>query len=96
MDYTLKDFWEYTPDNLAIVMLSTTNLIFGAQLEGTRSAAQLVTLTNSGPVTLTISSITASGDFLQKNNCGSSVPAGESCTIRSSSSPAGKEFGQAR
>ena len=54
-------------------MLSTTDLIFGAQLEGTRSAAQLVTLTNSGPVTLTISSITASGDFLQKNNCGSTT-----------------------
>ena len=85
-----KDFWEYTPDNLAIVMLSTTDLIFGAQLEGTRSAAQLVTLTNSGPVTLTISSITASGDFLQKNNCGSSVPAGESCTIKVAFKPSAK------
>ena len=85
-----KDFWEYTPDNLAIVMLSTTNLIFGAQLEGTRSAAQLVTLTNSGPVTLTISSITASGDFLQKNNCGSSLPAGESCTIKVAFKPSAK------
>jgi len=85
-----KDFWEYTPDNLAIVMLSTTNLIFGAQLEGTRSAAQFVTLTNSGPVTLTISSITASGDFLQKNDCGSSVPAGESCTIKVAFKPSAK------
>jgi hypothetical protein len=71
-------------------MLSTTDLIFGAQLEGTRSAAQLVTLTNSGPVTLTISSITASGDFLQKNNCGSSVPAGESCTIKVAFKPSAK------
>jgi len=31
---------------------------------------------------LTISSIAASGDFLQKNNCGSSLPAGASCTIK--------------
>ena len=85
-----KDFWEYTPDNLPIVMLSTTDLIFGAQLEGTRSAAQLVTLTNSGPVTLTISSIAASGDFLQKNNCGSSLPAGASCTIKVAFKPSAK------
>jgi hypothetical protein len=85
-----KNFWEYTPDNLPIVMLSTTDLTFGAQLVGTRSAAQLVTLTNGGPVTLTISSITASGDFLQKNNCGSSLAPGESCTIKVAFRPSEK------
>ena len=85
-----KDFWEYTPGDLPVVMLSTTNLTFGAQLDGTRSAAQSVTLTNSGAVTLNISSIAASADFLQKNNCGSSVPAGASCTIKVAFKPSAK------
>ena len=82
-----NDFWEYTPGDLPVVMLSTTNLTFGAQLDGTRSRAQSVTLTNSGPVTLNISSIAASADFLAKNNCGSSLPAGESCTIKVAFNP---------
>ena len=64
------------------VVLSTTSLTFGVQLIHTRSAAQAATLTNTGTTTLNISSITASGDFLQKNNCGTSVPAGASCTIK--------------
>jgi hypothetical protein len=47
-------------------------------------------LTNSGPVTLNISSIVASGDFVQQNDCGSSVPAGESCTIKVAFKPSAK------
>src|SRR5439155_2204713 len=72
------------------VALSDTSLKFGLQLVGTTSTAQTVTLTNSGPITLTISSIAASGDFVQNNNCGSSLPAGESCTIRVAFSPSDK------
>jgi hypothetical protein len=78
----------YTPPPVAA--LSTTSLTFGVQLVGTRSAAQTATLTNAGTTTLTISSIAASGDFLQKNNCGSSLPAGESCTIRIAFTPTDK------
>jgi len=48
----------------------------------TVSTPEVVTLTNTGPMTLNISSITLSGDFLQENNCGSGLPAGASCTIR--------------
>jgi len=72
------------------VALSDTSLKFRVQLVGTASTAQTVTLTNSGPITLTISSIAASGDFLQKNNCGSSLPAGESCTIKVGFKPTAK------
>lgn len=49
-----------------------------------------MTLTNTGPITLTISSIAASGDFLQENNCGSGVPPGASCTIRVVFQPSAK------
>ena len=74
------------------VALSDTNLKFGLQLVGTTSTAETVTLTNSGPITLTISSIAASGDFVAENNCGSSLPAGESCTIRVAFRPSDKRI----
>jgi hypothetical protein len=40
-----------------------------------------VTLTNTGTLRLDISSITVSGDFLEKNTCSNSVPIGASCAI---------------
>jgi len=63
------------------VTLSTGNLTFATQLVGTSSASQVVTLTNTGNATLTITSLTSSGDFAQTNTCGSSVAAGANCTI---------------
>jgi subtilisin family serine protease len=55
------------------VTLSLTSLSFSNQLVGTTSAAQLLTLTNSGTGPLTINSIgitgTNSGDFPQTNTC---------------------------
>src|SRR5206468_1233709 len=74
------------------VTLSSTSLKFGVELVGTRSAAQTTTLTNTGGATLTISSIAASGDFLQNNTCGSSLPAGASCTIKVAFRPSAKGF----
>jgi len=63
------------------VSLSSSSLTFSAQIVGNSSSAQTVALTNTGNVSLTISSITASGDFSQTNTCGSSVSAGANCTI---------------
>src|SRR5262249_54431904 len=57
------------------------------QLVGTRSASQPVNLSNVGPITLDISSITIIGDFIQRNNCGTELPAGASCTINVSFQP---------
>jgi hypothetical protein len=78
----------YTPPPVAT--LSTANLTFSLQLVGTTSSLQEVTLTNTGSIALNISSIAPSGDFIQTNNCGSSLPAGESCTIRVAFSPTDK------
>ncbi len=63
------------------VTLSATSLAFGTQLVKSTSAAQTVTLTNTGFQTLNITSITSSGDFAQTSNCGSTVAAGANCTI---------------
>ena len=71
------------------VTLSSSSLSFGTQLIGTSSASQLVTLTNSGSATLTITSITGSVNFPQTNNCGSSLKAGASCTTTITFQPRG-------
>jgi hypothetical protein len=63
------------------VQLAPGALDFGPQLFGSPSAVKTVTLTNSGIATLTITSITTSGDFSQTNDCGQSVASGNSCTI---------------
>src|SRR5207253_3935910 len=47
----------------------------------TTSVAQSVTLTNTGTVALSVTSIVASGDFMQTNTCGTSVAAGANCAI---------------
>jgi hypothetical protein len=67
--------------------LTATRLAFTGQLAGTTSPAQSVILTNAGETALNISSITASGDFAQTNNCGTSVPAGQGCTIQITFTP---------
>ena len=63
------------------VFLSATSLNFGKQVVSTTSNPQAVSLTNTGTATLTITSITASGDYAQTNDCGITVAAGASCTI---------------
>jgi hypothetical protein len=64
-----------------VVQLSPKSLSFAARPVGTTSAPQTVTLTNIVSTALTVSGITASGDFAQTNTCGSSVAGGAQCTI---------------
>jgi hypothetical protein len=72
-----------------MVSLSPTSLSFAPQLVGTTSAAQTVTLANTGNISLQITSLATSGDFLQTNNCGSELLAGASCSINVQFAPAG-------
>jgi ASPM-SPD-2-Hydin domain-containing protein len=71
-----------TPIPTPAVSLSPTSLTFAKQTVGTTSAAKTVALTNTGNATLNITSISASGDFAQTNDCGSSVVAGAGCLIQ--------------
>ena len=68
----------------ASVTLSPTSLTFGGQLLNTTSAGKAFTLTNSGSAGLTITSITASGNFGANSNCPitpSTLAAAAHCTI---------------
>ncbi len=64
-----------------LVSLSPTSVTFGTQLVLTTSYPQLVILTNTGSARLDISSIVASPNFTQKNDCGSHRKVGALCTI---------------
>ena len=81
-----------TPTPTPAVTLSGSSLTFASQTVGTTSAAQSVTLTNSGTGSLSITGIsvsgTNSGDFGQTNTCGSSVAAGANCSISVAFTPA--------
>ena len=61
--------------------LSPTSLTFAQQTVGTTSAAQAITLSNGGTAALSITSIAATGDYAQTNNCGASLAAGANCSI---------------
>ncbi len=63
------------------VTLSPNSLNFGNQSVGVPSTPQTVTLTNNQSVSLTITSVTTSGDYSQTNTCGTSLGANASCTI---------------
>jgi hypothetical protein len=61
--------------------LSPTSLTFGNQDTDTTSTAQTITLNNYGTTTLSITSITASADFGETNNCNSTLASGATCTV---------------
>jgi hypothetical protein len=72
--------------SVAGVSLSNVALNFGAQALNTTSAVKAVILTNNGSATLTVSGITATGNFAQTNNCGS-VAVAANCTINVTFTP---------
>ena len=72
-----------------VVSLSPTSLNFASVPVGTTSAAQTVTLTNTGNATLNITSITPSASYGETNTCGSSVLAGGNCAISVTFTPSG-------
>ncbi len=67
--------------SVAGISLSATSLTFSSQPQGGTSGAQSITLTSSGTGTLSITGITASGDFARATNCGATLAAGTNCTI---------------
>lgn len=73
----------------AIATLSTTNVTFASQNQGTISTSQNVTLINNGGAMLNISSIVANGNFAKTTTCGDTLAQGTSCTISITFNPLG-------
>src|SRR3974377_2444011 len=68
----------YTPLSLNF---SASTLHFGFLQVGLTSAAQTVTISNVTNHLVTFSSIAASGDYSQSNNCLAPLPVSHSCTV---------------
>ena len=64
-----------------LAVVSPASLTFAGQPVNTGSAAQVVTLTNTGTGPLTISSIVVSGDFARTTTCVATLIAGANCSI---------------
>ncbi|HUQ28545.1 MAG TPA: choice-of-anchor D domain-containing protein [Usitatibacter sp.] len=69
------------PAPAPLMTLTPSSLAFSPQLIGSPSAAQVVTLSNTGTATMTVSSISVTGDYSQAHACPNSLPVGASCTI---------------
>ena len=67
--------------------LAPASLVFPAQPVGTSSAAQTVTLTNSGNAALNITGIQTTGDYAQTKTCAVTLAAGSSCVINVTFTP---------
>jgi hypothetical protein len=72
----------------AVVTVSPSALLFPQQLIGTKSAAQAITITNTGKSAVTSKGVTVTGAFSDNTTCTSSLAAGKSCTISVYFSPA--------
>ena len=69
------------------VSLSASSLTFGDEVEGTASEPLVITLTNTGTATLAITSIAASANFAQTDNCGATLATGANCAINVTLAP---------
>ena len=69
------------------VSFSANSLTFGDEVKGRASEPLLITLTNTGTATLTITSIAASANFAETDNCGATLAAGANCAINVTLAP---------
>ena len=76
-------------------VVSPSNLAFPNVPLGSSSAAQSVSLSSTGSGALHITSIQATGDYSQTNNCATTLATGAACTISVTFSPtaSGTRFG---
>ncbi|MET7398601.1 choice-of-anchor D domain-containing protein [Dactylosporangium sp. NPDC005572] len=75
-----------TTPNAPTLSTMPSSLTFGSQVVGSTSAAQAVTVTNSGTAAATVTGVSVSGDYTQTNNCGS-IAVGASCVVNVSFRP---------
>ena len=74
-----------TPTTTATV--TPAALTFSSQPQQTASTVQSVTVQNTGSVPLTVTQITASGDFSESNNCNAAISAQGACSIQVTFTP---------
>ncbi len=87
--WTLPLLTAAAPAALAAMSLAPPSLTFGAQPVGTSSAAQTITVTNTGNAALSVISVVPTGNFTETNSCvGATVAVNATCTVQVSFLPA--------
>jgi sugar lactone lactonase YvrE len=79
-----------SPSNLTV---SPSTLTFGNQVLTTTSASQAVTVKNTGTAAITFTSIAASSEFAETDNCQPSLAYGASCTVNVTFTPSSTGLG---
>lgn len=90
LDMALADFGSAEVSvfvNRPIAAFAPRALNFASQGIGTTSSEQSVTLTNAGAAPLGFTSIAATGDFPETNDCGPSLKIGKACTVNVAFAP---------
>ncbi len=78
----------FTVADSPLVSPTPLNLGFSPEIVGVTSASKAVTVKNNSGATVTINSITATGNFaVPSTTCGSSLNAGKSCTVNVTFTP---------
>lgn len=65
-----------------VLTATPASISFPGQPVSTTSAAQLITLQNTGDLPFQLQSIAISGDFQKLSSCGTNLPPGASCNIK--------------
>jgi hypothetical protein len=65
----------------ATLSASPASVAFGSEAVGSTTAAQSVTVSNTGSAAASVSSVSAGAPFAETNTCGASIAAGASCTV---------------
>jgi hypothetical protein len=87
-DLALPNLPYYSGSAVALYLSAPTPVVFPSALTfasqpvGTVSLPQTITLMNSGNAPLPISKITVTGEFTQKNNCGTRLGIAKGCTVQ--------------
>ena len=76
----------------ALVYFTPSVISFPSQAIGTTSAPTSVTLTNNQTVAMNISGITVPAPFSQTSTCGTSLGAGQNCTVSVSFGPTAVQY----
>jgi hypothetical protein len=87
-DASAGAFWGLAPSVFPVVGLSPASLKLPSTLVGQTSASSSVTLTNSGSFSLSISTVSVSGDFSETDSCaGRTIQPTDTCTVSVTFSP---------
>jgi hypothetical protein len=65
----------------SVVTVSPAALLFPQQFIGSKSAAQTITITNTGKTAVTSKGVSVTGNFSETTTCTSSLAAGKNCSI---------------